>query len=120
MSAAAYEVAHTVRISAEVLRVVREFQRRLAARFGGALRDVRIFGSYARGAAHEESDVDVFVLLDRVDYRRQRAVLDIAVDLFAETSFLISPTIYGEIPFLDHLAQQRPLANEIQREGIRP
>ena len=75
---------------------------------------------YPEKLQKQKIDGDVLVLLDRVDYRRQRDVLDIAGDLFAETSFLISPTIYGESLFREHVAQRRPLANEIQREGIRP
>jgi predicted nucleotidyltransferase len=107
-----------VPIPVEVSRVVREFRRRLEGRFGSALYDIRLFGSYARGTAHEGSDIDVFVLLDELDYPRQRDVLNIAGDLFAETNLLLSPTVFGFATYSQHLEQERPLAREIHQQGI--
>ena len=40
---------------------------RLLALYGERLKGVYLFGSYAREAADEESDVDVLIVLDRVD-----------------------------------------------------
>jgi uncharacterized protein len=107
------------RVPTEVARVVREFEVRLRERFGSELRDVRLFGSYARGTAHEDSDVDVFVLLDTLDYVRQRDVLNLAGDLFLETNLLVSPSVFGAAAHRLHLEQERPLAREIERQGIR-
>ncbi|HXG33904.1 MAG TPA: nucleotidyltransferase domain-containing protein [Bryobacteraceae bacterium] len=39
----------------------------LAEIYGERLKGVYIFGSYARGEADEESDLDVLIVLDRVD-----------------------------------------------------
>jgi predicted nucleotidyltransferase len=39
---------------------------RLSATLGARLRELRLFGSYARGDAGAESDVDVLVLVDRL------------------------------------------------------
>jgi predicted nucleotidyltransferase len=36
---------------------------RLRAIFGDRLREIRLFGSYARGEANEDSDIDVLVTL---------------------------------------------------------
>ena len=36
--------------------------------YGGRLRGVYLFGSYARGEADPESDLDVLVVLDRIDH----------------------------------------------------
>lgn len=109
-----------VRIPDEVTRVVNELERRLRERFGPELYDVRLFGSYARGAGNEDSDVDVFVLLEHIDYQRQRDVFDIAGDLFAETNILVSPTVFDVETYRRHLEQERPLVTEIEREGLRP
>src|SRR4030081_1448955 len=37
---------------------------RLRSVFGARLREVRLFGSYARGEANDASDVDILVLID--------------------------------------------------------
>jgi predicted nucleotidyltransferase len=44
----------------------------LHARFGDAVVDVRLFGSFARREANEDSDVDIAVVLERVDWRTKR------------------------------------------------
>jgi type I restriction enzyme S subunit len=44
-----------------------ELKQRLDALYGSRLKGVYLFGSHARGEADEESDVDVLIILDRVD-----------------------------------------------------
>ncbi len=43
-----------------------ELRTHLSAIYGSRLRGVYLFGSYARGEAEEESDVDVLIILDQV------------------------------------------------------
>lgn len=67
----------------EGLRIAREAARRLADAYGDRLREVVLFGSWTRGEAHEESDVDLLVVLDTVVGRpdeRDRLV-DVLYDL---------------------------------------
>jgi predicted nucleotidyltransferase len=101
-----------------VPQTVQEFERRLRERFGDQLLSVRLFGSFARGTANEDSDVDVFVLLANASYRERRDVLDLASDLFLETELLLSPTIFDRDTYLAHRRQERPLVMAIERDGI--
>ncbi|MBI3180714.1 MAG: nucleotidyltransferase domain-containing protein [Myxococcales bacterium] len=107
---------------AEIPALVRDVLARFAAELRGELKgdllDVRLFGSYARGEAHETSDVDVFVLLERVDPARKRRVLDLAGDLWAETGLLLSPVVLGRGLFQTWLSQERPMVMDVLREGI--
>jgi type I restriction enzyme S subunit len=48
----------------EVLRIVRELHRHLDLIYGDRLKGVYLYGSYARGDARDESDIDVAVVLD--------------------------------------------------------
>ena len=57
------------------------FAEELRKRYGQAVLDVRLFGSFARGEADEDSDVDVAVVLERVDWTTQRDVIDLATDI---------------------------------------
>jgi len=99
-------------------RTAAELKARLARRFGADLLAVRLFGSHARGEADEESDVDVFVLLREAGWKERREVLDIAGDLFAETGLLVSPTVFDAARYELFRRQERPLAMDIEREGI--
>ena len=59
-------------MDATVKRILSELKARLAADYGERLKGVYLFGSYARGEADEESDLDVLIVLDRVDgYSRE-------------------------------------------------
>lgn len=54
-------------MNTKVRSILGELNRRLATLYGERLRGVYLFGSYARNEANEESDVDVLIVLDRLD-----------------------------------------------------
>lgn len=92
----------------------------LRGRFGPRLVSVHLFGSYARGEAHEDSDVDCLVLLDRVDPADDRAVTDLAGDLTWQIGgVVISPLIMSDAAFEAWKARERRTPLEIERDGIR-
>jgi len=68
-------------------RIAEEAARRLADAFGQRLRQVVFFGSWVRGEAHEESDIDLLVVLDHVANRaRERdQIVDALFDLEADS-----------------------------------
>jgi predicted nucleotidyltransferase len=51
----------------DIKTLMAELKEGLQALYGDRLRGLYLFGSYARREADEESDVDVLVVLDRVD-----------------------------------------------------
>lgn len=85
---------------------------------GDNLLALQVFGSYARGEAHEESDVDVCVVLRTVTWDDRRTILDHAADIFLELEVEISPTILSEEQVATWRRQDRPLVRDIDREGI--
>lgn len=72
---------------AEGRRIADEAARRLQDSYGDRLREVVLFGSWVRGQAHEESDVDLLVVLDEVANRaRERdRIVDVLFDLEADS-----------------------------------
>jgi hypothetical protein len=106
-------------------RIVREtldaFVRGVRERFGDRVADIRLFGSYARGEAHENSDVDCLVLLDHVEREDDRAVTDLAADLIWQIGggVVVSPLIMSTAEFESWKARERRTPLEIEREGIR-
>lgn len=90
----------------------------LRKRYGKDVQDVRLFGSYARGGAHEGSDIDVAVVLKSIDWQRKAEVIDLATDLGLERGVRLSPTVL-EKGLYDHWREQeRPLVMDIESEGI--
>ena len=80
--------------------------------------DVRLFGSCARGQMREDSDVDVAVVLERVDWETKRNVIDLASSIGLEHDVLLSPTVLDRETFERWRVQERLLVMDIEREGL--
>jgi predicted nucleotidyltransferase len=94
------------------------FATRLRARFGGRLRELRLFGSYARGEAHEDSDIDVLVLIDDLTDAEWGTVFDDLTPVLIETGLPIAPLVMST-QRLESLRQaERLLAHDLDQEGI--
>jgi len=101
----------------EVLALIREFHERLAALYGDRLRGVYLYGSYARGEADEDSDIDIAIVLDGpVDRSEERwRTNDIASELSLREDCLLNTIFLSE----DELRQRPyPVARSISREGV--
>jgi len=109
----------SVTVPLTVQSTIEAFVSGVRARFGGRVARIRLFGSYARGEASEESDVDCLVLLDRVDREDDRAVTDLAADLtWQRDGVVISPMVMSETEFEAWKARERATPLAIEREGI--
>jgi uncharacterized protein len=107
-----------VRLSPQLTRALEELAAKLRQCFGAAVVDLRVFGSVARGESHEDSDVDVAVVLDEVDWETRRAVIDLATDISLATGLSISPTLFARETWDRFRAQERPLVMDILRDGV--
>lgn len=111
--------AAQVRLPAAARETVDAFVAGLVARFESRLIEVRLFGSYARGEAHEDSDVDCLVLLGSVAPADERAAANLAGDLTWQIGGpVISPLVMSTSAFAAWKDRERRTALEIEREGI--
>ena len=102
-----------------VARVLACFARVVRERFGDSVVDIRLFGSHARSAAHEESDVDVAVVLNEAGWEVRRNIIDLAADIGLEHGLTLSPTVFDEATYERWRVQDRPLVHDMEHEGIR-
>jgi uncharacterized protein len=105
--------------SPRVEKALDRYAAELRRRYGESLRDLWLFGSYARGQANEHSDVDVLVVLDRIDWKTRRDVIDLAADVGLEEEVLLSPTLFDTGTWRRWRRQERALAVDVEREGTR-
>lgn len=69
------------------MRVALAATQKLKQAYGDRLSDVVLFGSWVRGEAHEESDVDLLVVLEQLDARaaERDRIVEILFDLEADS-----------------------------------
>ncbi|HEY1690981.1 MAG TPA: nucleotidyltransferase domain-containing protein [Polyangiaceae bacterium] len=98
------------------------FGRALAQRFGARLREVVLYGSHARGTAHEDSDVDVLVVVDDLTFEEADAVARMAYFVDAEEGHAwagLEPLAMSTAHAADLRGRERLLMRDIEREGVR-
>ena len=96
--------------------VLGELRERLSAHFGERLVSFTLFGSHARGEAGPNSDVDVAVVLDRIESHAERVLpMELAAGI---DGLLVTPLVLscGEVDLLR--AREDSLVENLDREGI--
>lgn len=106
------------RIPAALRSALGGYAARLRAVFGYRLRDVRLFGSFARGEADEESDVDVLVLIDGLAGGELGVALGEVGPVIADTRLPLAPLVMSTERFEELRRGERALAREIDEQGI--
>ncbi|HUP25495.1 MAG TPA: nucleotidyltransferase domain-containing protein [Thermoanaerobaculia bacterium] len=103
-----------------VRQMTEQFAAKLRERFGERVLSIRLFGSFAKGGAHEHSDIDVAVVFDRLDWPTKREAIELAIDVEQESGFAISlmPTVFDRAKYELWREQERALVRDIENEGI--
>lgn len=103
-----------------VNRSLNRFLRQMKQIFGLHLSKVIVYGSYARGDYHENSDVDVLVLVklpeDEIK-RLENMVYDTAFEIEMDTGIDISPIIKNEAQY-EYWLDTLPFYRNIRNEGV--
>lgn len=95
-----------------------EYAGRLRALFGERLVELRLFGSFARGEAHEDSDVDVLVLIDALADTEIAIVAGEVAPIIQKTGLALAPLPMSCQHLEARRRQGRALARSIDQEGI--
>ena len=98
--------------------ILRQLKEELISIYGDRLRDLVLYGSWARNEGTEDSDIDVAVVLDgEVKPGREiDRLIDIITDLNLKHRVLIS--IYP-VSARDFSTLRSPLLINVRREGVR-
>ena len=82
--------------------------------------DARIwaFGSRTRGDAGEESDLDVCVVVGRLDEAIDQTIMDIAWEVGFENDIIISTVVYSRQEFDKGPCSESPLVQNVLSTGI--
>ena len=96
------------------------FSVQLRRLLGNDLSKVILYGSYARGDFHDNSDVDVMVLVkispEEIE-KIEESVFDLAFDIEMEHGIHISPIIKNEDQF-EYWVDVLPFYRNVRNEGV--
>jgi predicted nucleotidyltransferase len=97
--------------------ILDEFKSEVKKLYGSRLKDIILYGSYARGDASSASDIDVMVVLsdEVVPGREIDRMIDLITDLNLKYDTLLAVVPVSEKEFS---SRNSPLLLNVRREGI--
>ena len=111
----------TMRTPQEVSAIINQLCSGLKPLFPQGSMEAILFGSYARGEADADSDIDVMVLVDssRQDISEKTwEISSVAADLLLDRGVMVSPIVENRRYFQDNMGFL-PFYQNIAREGIK-
>ena len=101
-------------------KILSEFKSKTKSIMGNSLKQIILYGSYARGDYKDNSDMDIMILTELTDDRIvqiEDELFDAAYDIELEYGVPISLNIKNEEPFRNW-ANSLPYYSNIEREGV--
>ncbi len=104
----------------DLQRAIHAFIERAQEIFGNHVRQIILYGSYARGDYHEESDIDIMLLVDLQqeecwEYRKR--LMGEVFDINLEYDTMIVPTTVNAAHFKEWLPVY-PFYQNVVKEGV--
>jgi len=107
-------------MSKKVKAILDQFKERSLSELSGRIEGIIVYGSYARGEARADSDLDILVIVKDKSALLERRIKDIAYDIMWDQNFkpLLSVEILEKFSF-DRLAKMgSSFYRNVQNEGI--
>lgn len=99
-------------------KAINEFCNRLKSQLKENIKEIRLFGSVAKGNAKWDSDIDILVVLKDGDGFWEDLILDITVDLNLKYDVVISATIMSEKDYTFAPFKETLFYKNLQKEGL--
>lgn len=95
-----------------------QYLTRLSTDFPGVVKRFIIHGSKARGDSHDDSDIDIVMIVDEADEQLSEEIRDIGHDLAGFTDTLPSMIVHSEKQWQWALENGFPFNENVEREGV--
>ncbi len=102
-------------------RILCEFRNKTKSIMGDSLKQMILYGSYARGDYEKDSDIDIVAIVHGNRFELQnklKEIWDISADLEVEYGTIVSPTV---IPYeeFEKYKNDLPYYRNILKEGVK-
>lgn len=101
----------------ETEKIIKEFKEKIQALYGSRVKNVLLYGSWARGDAGKDSDIDIVVVLEGevIPGREIDRMIDIITEINLRYGILISVYPISERMYF---SVKSPLLLNVKKEGI--
>ena len=111
------------RISENLRQILSDVTAGLREIFGEKLENVILYGSYARGDADEESDIDIMALIKGVSraelWRYEEKLSPVLARIEREWDYeILLSVMLEDVPTFEKYAEHLPFFRNVVREGI--
>ena len=98
-----------------IQQIVEELKTHISDKY--KMTDMKVFGSTARDRRRPDSDIDIFILLPRVDRKIEEDLFDLAYELELKYDCLIDLIVFDEDSLRDRLSFT-PFYRQVVSEGV--
>lgn len=101
----------------KIKEILKEFKKEIEKLYGKRLKDVILYGSWARGEATDESDIDLLIVLEGrvIPGKEIDRMINIITEINLKYRVLISVYPVSE---QDYSTVKSPLLINVRREGV--
>lgn len=78
----------------------------------------KLFGSRARGDFDSESDLDVLIVVEILDWQIEKDIFELCFEIGLKYDLLLSPIVYSKREYESNRNKITPFYQSVEREGI--
>ena len=106
-----------MRLTEQEQKAVERFATTLRERWGSEIIEIHLFGSKARGDAGPQSDVDLLVVTERVDWKLKEQIGRVATAILLTEGIYLSIKVLGRPLYQRLVSLEAPFIKNVLREG---
>jgi len=101
----------------KIKNLINQIKKHLIKMYGGKIKKVILYGSYVRGQATRDSDIDILVLVDQSlnPFEVRESLSDLLFDILLEEGELVSVIAVSEDFFENY---NSPFMLNVKKEGL--
>lgn len=78
----------------------------------------KLFGSKARGDFDSESDLDILIVLETLNWKIEKDIFELCFETGLKYDLLFSPIVYSRAEYEDRLNKITPFYLSVEKEGV--
>ena len=102
----------------DIVHALESLKSELRTRLGPSLEKLVMFGSRARGDYNEESDIDIAVIVNGLDRKLKKDIIELVADIELKYLVSLSTLVLSSEDYKNLIHRERRIALDIEREGV--